>query len=173
MTQATHEDILRYWTGVKFGAGRHAKLIAKTFQPGESPGYATPITHGMLVVTNMRVIASQSRNAGGHAAVSCDVPLCDITSVATRKTGMASAVLSLGAAGSTLDIQTLSTGLDGDTRTVIREAQAKFCSGQSGPTSDQAPPASIADELIKLAALRDAGVLTDAEFADQKSKMLG
>jgi hypothetical protein len=39
-----------------------------------------------------------------------------------------------------------------------------------------APPAasnSVADELAKLAQLRDSGVLTDAEFAQQKAKLLG
>jgi hypothetical protein len=37
------------------------------------------------------------------------------------------------------------------------------------------PPAPnlIADELIKLAQLRDGGVLTDAEFSAQKVKLLG
>ncbi len=33
--------------------------------------------------------------------------------------------------------------------------------------------ASIADELSKLAQLRDQGVLTDDEFAAQKAKLLG
>jgi hypothetical protein len=36
-----------------------------------------------------------------------------------------------------------------------------------------APTASPADELTKLAALRDQGVLTDAEFEAQKQKVLG
>jgi hypothetical protein len=32
--------------------------------------------------------------------------------------------------------------------------------------------AGAADELAKLATLRDQGVLTDSEFADQKAKLL-
>jgi hypothetical protein len=36
-----------------------------------------------------------------------------------------------------------------------------------------AAPASVADELAKLAKLRDAGALTDDEFAAQKAKLLG
>ena len=35
------------------------------------------------------------------------------------------------------------------------------------------PSGSIADELVKLAALRDSGVLTDAEFATQKARLMG
>jgi hypothetical protein len=39
--------------------------------------------------------------------------------------------------------------------------------------SSAAPTApDVADELTKLAALRDRGILTDAEFADQKAKLL-
>jgi len=36
-----------------------------------------------------------------------------------------------------------------------------------------APTISVADELAKLAQLRDSGVLTEAEFATQKAKLLG
>jgi hypothetical protein len=36
-----------------------------------------------------------------------------------------------------------------------------------------AAPTSSADELVKLAQLRDSGVLTEAEFAAQKAKILG
>ena len=36
-----------------------------------------------------------------------------------------------------------------------------------------ASPVSIADELTKLAALRDQGILSDEEFAQQKAKLLG
>jgi hypothetical protein len=35
------------------------------------------------------------------------------------------------------------------------------------------PPTGIADELAKLAQLRDLGVLTDDEFMAQKAKLLG
>ncbi|MBM4569176.1 hypothetical protein GS489_01315 [Rhodococcus hoagii] len=38
--------------------------------------------------------------------------------------------------------------------------------------SGQAAPAMIADELMKLAALRDQGLLTAAEFEAQKAKLL-
>lgn len=36
-----------------------------------------------------------------------------------------------------------------------------------------APPTGVADELVKLAALRDQGVLTPAEFDAQKRRLLG
>ncbi|MFB8276987.1 SHOCT domain-containing protein [Nocardia colli] len=39
--------------------------------------------------------------------------------------------------------------------------------------SQSVAPSSVADELMKLAHLRDAGVLTPDEFEAQKSKLLG
>jgi hypothetical protein len=47
---------------------------------------------------------------------------------------------------------------------------------ETQPQSPPAPPpqvASVADELMKLAQLRDAGVLTPEEFDAQKAKLLG
>ena len=43
------------------------------------------------------------------------------------------------------------------------------------PTSAQTAGTSVssADEIAKLAQLKDQGVLTDAEFAAQKAKLLG
>lgn len=48
---------------------------------------------------------------------------------------------------------------------LIVGGQPVFCGQQGAP--------STADELTKLAALRDRGVLTDAEFEAQKKKLLG
>jgi hypothetical protein len=41
------------------------------------------------------------------------------------------------------------------------------------PPAPAAPPLDLADQLRKLADLRDAGVLTEEEFAAQKVKLLG
>ena len=52
---------------------------------------------------------------------------------------------------------------------LLRELGIPFA--DDGPEAATAP-ASAADELAKLAALRDQGVLTDAEFATQKARLL-
>lgn len=59
-------------------------------------------------------------------------------------------------------------------------AAAAATAAAAAPVAAAAPaPATpdpsnlIADELTKLASLRDSGVLTDAEFAAQKAKLLG
>lgn len=46
--------------------------------------------------------------------------------------------------------------------------QAKMAAAQGGAAAP-----SLADELAKLAALRDQGILTEDEFATQKAKLLG
>ncbi|WP_030593770.1 DUF4429 domain-containing protein [Streptomyces globisporus] len=46
---------------------------------------------------------------------------------------------------------------------------AQHAPQQTGP----APSASLADELTKLASLRDQGILTPAEFEQQKARLLG
>jgi Short C-terminal domain/Phospholipase_D-nuclease N-terminal len=53
-----------------------------------------------------------------------------------------------------------------------RQAQATDQAFRSYVQEAAAPAASSADEIAKLATLREQGVLTDAEFAAQKEKIL-
>lgn len=55
--------------------------------------------------------------------------------------------------------------------TVIMGGQVIPQAGQ--PVAAPAPTESVADQLAKLADLKDRGALTDAEFAAQKAKLLG
>jgi hypothetical protein len=48
-----------------------------------------------------------------------------------------------------------------------------FIQSKIGASSASHPQLSLADELAKLAQLRDQGVLTDDEFATQKARLLG
>jgi hypothetical protein len=72
----------------------------------------------------------------------------------------------------------MARGLDPQTpdaviRSMMLEELQSFAS--SPPTrglSDPAPRAPIADELAKLAELRDKGVLTEDEFKAQKARLL-
>lgn len=52
-------------------------------------------------------------------------------------------------------------------------AHPRFGGNGAEPAASSAPSGGLADELAKLAALRDQGVLTDDEFAAQKAKLLG
>ena len=53
-----------------------------------------------------------------------------------------------------------------------RQAQAADAAARSYIRSAAGTSTSAADELVKLAALRDQGVITDAELAAQKTKLL-
>lgn len=61
------------------------------------------------------------------------------------------------------------------TPSAVAQSRAPTPVATSGPPAVQAGPAaggSIADEIAKLAALRDRGLLTDAEFQAAKAKLL-
>ena len=57
----------------------------------------------------------------------------------------------------------------------LEQAQAQHDAFEAYVRQTAGTPSAVAsaDELTKLAALRDQGVLTDAEFAAQKAKLLG
>lgn len=55
----------------------------------------------------------------------------------------------------------------------LESAQRKTALTPTSPTAQPPSAANIADELTKLAALRDSGVLSTEEFDAQKAKLLG
>ena len=63
---------------------------------------------------------------------------------------------------------------DGDkVKGMIDEAVKAAHGIQPSAVAPVAPQVDVADQLTKLAALRDSGVLTDEEFSSQKKKILG
>jgi hypothetical protein len=62
---------------------------------------------------------------------------------------------------------------DGMHRRETRQAEASQQAFRQYVQQAAGPPSTAAEELTKLAALRDQGVLTDAEFATQKARILG
>jgi hypothetical protein len=57
--------------------------------------------------------------------------------------------------------------------TVIMGGQVIPQGGAPAPAAPAAPAESVADQLTKLANLKESGALTDAEFAGMKAKLLG
>jgi hypothetical protein len=57
-------------------------------------------------------------------------------------------------------------------RTIYERAEAREASTGRGGAAPQ-PPASISQEIARLADLRDRGVLSEDEFQAQKAKLLG
>ena len=67
-------------------------------------------------------------------------------------------------------------GVSPDLLTIQQQMAAKFLAGRAAEAIQAAAPASgpdVADQLQKLADLRDRGVLTESEFQQQKAKLLG
>lgn len=54
----------------------------------------------------------------------------------------------------------------------LRAALEQAIAAQHAPQAASAAPASLADELAKLAGLRDQGILSDSEFEAQKARLL-
>ncbi|MFE9432352.1 DUF4429 domain-containing protein [Streptomyces sp. NPDC006640] len=55
----------------------------------------------------------------------------------------------------------------------LRAALDAAIAAQHAPQAAAAGGSSVADELVKLNALREQGILSDAEFAEQKARLLG
>lgn len=55
---------------------------------------------------------------------------------------------------------------------LLRSHQVRRRFGGAPAQAQPGAPASVADELAKLAAMRDQGILTDAEFQAQKARLL-
>ena len=115
------------------------------------------------------------------------VPVQHITAVQVKPAGaIVNGFISFTLAGgnerqSTLGKQTFNAASDENSVLFTKKQAAAFTdlanavraaiAGQAVPQA--AAEVDIADQLGKLAALRDSGVLTEAEFAAQKLKLLG
>lgn len=119
----------------------------------------------------------------GHAGTRV-IPLDQITSVDFRAAGrvIGGTIRFSHAGGSNVPVRLVTASKEGpDPNTVAftRGHQPEFervrdeVLARMGKRSSPAAAPSVADELSKLSALRDQGVLTDEEFAVEKRRLLG
>ena len=104
------------------------------------------------------------------------IPLSVITGIATKRDGPINTIVTVTTAGNRIgfrvnhkDAQQLTS--------VLNNLILKRDADQAAPTVVQVqapkePVADITDQLLKLGQLRDAGVLTEAEFEAKKTEML-
>ena len=122
---------------------------------------------GTFFITDRRV-GIFTKKLGGHDMLDFAYGL--LTSVQYKK-GMAFGEITLIASGDSKEFHMIPKDMvDGMVQT-IRERMALARHPQSGPSPT--PASSLADELLKLAQLRDSGVLSEEEFAAQKARLLG
>ena len=94
-----------------------------------------------------------------------------LTSVEYKK-GLLFGELSLLASGVRTRVHQLPKDLVDQLVQIIRDRMA-LAGGHSTPSATTTPLQSTADELLRLGSLRDAGIRTEKEFAQQNAKLLG
>lgn len=99
------------------------------------------------------------------------IPTRSVSSVQAKKDGLVYTKVIAYASGNTIEFR-----LRHDDAQQFKDALTKLVIGGSSPPQPSpvaAVAVDVADQLRKLAALRDQGILTEEEFAAQKAKLLG
>lgn len=157
--------------GLKFGAKREIKKVETVLHAGEAVqemargDYAGRT--GLLILTDQRLVFF---NDGWTGASHEDFPLPVVSSVGYSG-GMLTSKLKIHASGNVVDIDNVAKD---DAKRLTDAARAAILSARA-PTND--PATSTEDDPIeqirKIGELREAGVLTDEEFEEKKSALLG
>lgn len=175
--QPMREDIAVAWERVnnKIGKKRDIKKLPEYLSSDERvlsmAGGVNAGNNGLLVATTKRVIFV-SEGVINHSME--DFPYDRITTVTTKR-GMMFGKILVTTAGNTRVIEQVDKREAEAVSSVVRE-QVEAATRRP-PAASTAPPArtsarGLADELKGLAELRDAGVLTEQEFAEQKARLL-
>lgn len=121
---------------------------------------------GIIVLTDERLFFFDKAMAGATVE---EFPLPAITSVAVQKR-LGGESLAITVSGNLSTISGMMHGQGDSIARAVRDVKANLAPSASQTTIVQAR--SDADELEKLAALRDRGILTDAEFDAKKAQIL-
>jgi len=130
--------------------------------------YVLAYRKAVVLVTDRRVLIAQQKSGGSSGKIIIEeFPLSNISSVESGG-GALSARLSIYAPGNKCEV----TGMKVDEAQRVAAAVREGMAASSSESASTAPVTSVADELKKLAELRDAGVLTNEEFETQKRRLL-
>lgn len=134
------------------------------------PGKITIRRHGLMNAVNVGLTDEK------------DIYLNTITGIQVKKPGMTTGYIQFIARGSQ-DNKGGVTGAVQDENTIIFNGKKNHEIAQNmktrieelihQPIPSIAPPVSTADELVKLASLKEQGILTEEEFQEQKKLLLG
>lgn len=98
------------------------------------------------------------------------IPVRMIQGVSTHKGGLGYTTVRVATAGDATEFRVSKREAE-DVKGLLLRLMNQPAPGPVAPSQGPAP--SLADELRKLGELRDSGVLSEAEFAAQKSRLLG
>ena len=145
-------------------------------------GGTVELLENVLVIRRKGVASFLTQGLKGEKRI----PYASITSVQFKEAGFTTGYIQFGISGgieSRRGVWDATT--DENTVLFTKEAAENFrelrdivegraAAARQGHSTPSPPPlANVADELTRLADLRDRGVLTDEEFAEQKSRLLG
>ena len=99
------------------------------------------------------------------------IPIRQIQGITTHKAGLAYTTVRVATAGDVTEFRVTKREAEQVKATLLQVMSQPAQSAVNQPAAS--PDGSVAGELRKLAELRNAGVLTDAEFAAQKARLLG
>lgn len=155
------------------GVGKELKHLHEIINEGENIlGHTRGFYDGntwLICVTDRRLLFVDKGMVSGMK--SSEIPLDSIGSV-NYETKALGGNITVSAAGTDKHIGKMKKGDVKDIANLISEATAKMKQQHSAPAAAAAPVASAMDELKKLAELKEAGVLSEEEFNEQKQKLL-
>lgn len=157
------------------GSNREIKKLETYLDEGERVdamvGGAYGKGVGLLALTDRRLLFIVD---GAFNKSSEDFPLSKVSSVGWNS-GMALGTITIFASGNKAEIKNVHKGNGKEFVDLVRPRLADKPEAGATPAApqQQAAPVDLADQLMKLAALRDQGILSDEEFAAQKAKLLG
>jgi hypothetical protein len=162
----------------KLGSGREIKRLVDHLWDNETVDRMVGGRYGggtgLLVLTDRRLIFLKD---GMMRQTHEDFPLDKISSV-QWSSGMALGKIQIFVSGNKAEIDNINKKDGKDLTEMVRNRISQ--GGSTGAAATAPPPAqpptaplSVADELTKLAQLRDAGLLSEDEFAAQRARLLG
>ena len=153
---------------VRLGAGREIKRLTAHLWEGEIVERMTAGTYGvgqgLVVLTDRRLLFTKD---GMMSQKTEDFPIAKISSV-QWSSGMIQGSIIIFTSGNKAEIKNVAKADGKEIVDLIRGCLS--ATPQSSPPVAAQP--SVADRLLKLGQLRDAGVLSDEEFAAMKSESI-
>jgi hypothetical protein len=156
-------------------ARRALAVLAQDLEPGEDVlRMALGLLQGSVVQQNGLLVLTARRilfiHSGFVQSQQISVPLDTVTAVTVSKGPLHSTVKTTGPQSNVVVGRVDKTDAE-DFAAELRSILANRAHGMTQPQNH--PVGGVAEELERLAALRDRGILTDVEFMTQKSKLLG
>jgi Short C-terminal domain len=104
------------------------------------------------------------------------IPIRMIQGLTTHRSGLSYTLVRIATAGDVTEFKVTRRQADDIKGTLLRLMQGTVAPPQFQPVvpppTPQTSPLSVADELRKLAQLRDEGLISDQEFATQRARLL-